>query len=80
MRLPILFIAALTVLPVLAQFDLATTQDGSVLYFGAIPPANGPGEQIFRWSKDAGVTSFPSTAQIWSRPLSTGLPVSTPRS
>ncbi|HEY4363626.1 MAG TPA: hypothetical protein VGN17_21855 [Bryobacteraceae bacterium] len=57
MRLPILFIAALTALPGFAQYDLATTRDGSTLYFSALGPGK-TGFPIYRWTKDTGVTLF----------------------
>ena len=47
-------------LPGFAQYhdDLATTRDGSVLYFSYTSPSLAPSTRIYRWSQDAGVTLF----------------------
>ncbi len=49
------------------QYDLATTRDGSVLYFSLIDPSIGLNTKIYRWSQDAGVALFgdrPDLAQV----------------
>ena len=40
------------------QYDLATSHDGSVLYFSYFRPATNQDTRIYRWKKDAGVTLF----------------------
>jgi hypothetical protein len=64
MRTAIIFAASLAVIssPAFAQYssppyDLATTRDGSVLYFSAGAPSSS-NTKIYRWSLDAGVTLF----------------------
>jgi hypothetical protein len=39
------------------QYDLATTYDGSVLYFTSVPPGT-QSSKIYRWSLTAGLTLF----------------------
>ena len=65
MRLAIILAASFAVFPAFAQprqYDLATTRDGSVLYFTYLNPnfsdPAGLSTKIYRWSHDAGLTLF----------------------
>ena len=59
MRLSFVLVASLTVLPAYAQrqYDLATTYDGSILYF-SYAAAGTSDSQLYRWSRDSGPTLF----------------------
>ncbi len=50
-------ILACAALPAFAQFDLATTRDGSILYFSAPVPHTG-NVDVYRWTRATGVTRF----------------------
>ena len=61
--------ALLAAIPAFAQYqyDLATTRDGSVLYFSSIDPSKNLDSKIYRWSRNEGVTLFadrPDLAQL----------------
>jgi hypothetical protein len=69
MRTATILAASFVTFPVFAQsqYDLATTRDGSVLYFSYIDPSTSPSTKIYRWSQDSGVTLFgerPDLAQF----------------
>lgn len=69
MRVGIVVAASLAAFPALAQFqyDLATTHDGSVLYFSYVDASVPANSRIYRWSPDSGVTLFgdrPDLAQL----------------
>lgn len=60
MRHVFILVAFAAAAPVFAQYqyDLATSHDGSVLYFSYFRPATNQDTRIYRWKKDAGVTLF----------------------
>src|SRR6266446_3877129 len=60
MRSAVILLALLIAIPAFAQvqYDLATTRDGSVLYFTYINPSTGLSTKIYRWSRYADVTLF----------------------
>lgn len=69
MRIGIILAVSVAALPAFGQYqyDLATTRDGSLLYFSSIDPATSLNAKIYRWSQAAGVTLFgdrPDLAQL----------------
>src|SRR5258708_39992185 len=59
--------ALLAVCPAFAQFDLATTPDGSELYFSAFPQ-NSPSVKIYRWTRRTGAAVFAERPDLEQRP------------
>jgi hypothetical protein len=60
MRIAVLLAVSLATFPASAQYqyDLATTHDGSVLYFSNVDPSNIFNTKIYRWSHDTRVALF----------------------
>ena len=70
MRAAVILAASFAAFPALAQYqyDLATTRDGSVLYFSYILPSASLSSKIYRWSHAAGVTLFADRPDLAQAP------------
>jgi hypothetical protein len=70
MRAATVLAAMLASFPAVAQYqyDLATTRDGSVLYFSQVVSAIDLSTRIYRWSPETGVTLFADRADVAQAP------------
>jgi hypothetical protein len=50
------------------QYDLATTYDGSVLYFSAVVSSTNPNTKIYSWSRSAGLALFGDRPDLMELP------------